>query len=86
MLGISGAQEEATSLDILVCGTCHVVFHFVEDFKEHKAKKECDKTAVRSTPCVRNSHSCVLVKKTRFLLLFYIVAVSVKKNIRSMLW
>ncbi|KAK7864558.1 hypothetical protein R5R35_007328 [Gryllus longicercus] len=33
---IKGAQEDAAKLDILVCGTCRNVFHFIEEFKEHK--------------------------------------------------
>lgn len=33
---IKDAQEDASKLDILVCGTCRNVFHFIEDFKQHK--------------------------------------------------
>lgn len=28
-------------MDVLVCGKCHVVFHFIEEFQEHKEKNEC---------------------------------------------
>ncbi|KAK9502055.1 hypothetical protein O3M35_012661 [Rhynocoris fuscipes] len=28
--------DEIRALDILVCGSCHTVFHFVEEFKSHK--------------------------------------------------
>lgn len=32
------AQEELSCLDVLVCGRCQSVFHFVEAFKLHKQK------------------------------------------------
>lgn len=31
------AQKEMAQSDILVCGKCHSVFHFIDLFKEHKA-------------------------------------------------
>jgi hypothetical protein len=31
------AQKEMAQSDILVCGKCHSVFHFLDLFKEHKA-------------------------------------------------
>lgn len=37
------AESEASSLDILVCGNCQSVFHFVEEFQEHKLKNDCEK-------------------------------------------
>lgn len=43
----SAAQDEISSLDILVCGTCQLVYHFVEEFKEHKAKKNCGASLLR---------------------------------------
>lgn len=33
---ISEAQKEMAQSDILVCGKCHSVFHFIDLFKEHK--------------------------------------------------
>ena len=27
---------EMTKSDVLVCGNCHMVFHFIELFQEHK--------------------------------------------------
>lgn len=33
---IKVAQEEMGKLDVLVCGQCHSVFHFVEEFQEHR--------------------------------------------------
>jgi hypothetical protein len=39
---ISEAQKEMAQSDILVCGKCHSVFHFLDTFKEHKADK-CSK-------------------------------------------
>lgn len=35
----SAAQEEIGRLDVLVCGQCHTVFHFIEEFQEHRAKE-----------------------------------------------
>lgn len=35
---IKVAQEEMGRLDVLVCGQCHSVFHFVEEFQEHRVK------------------------------------------------
>jgi hypothetical protein len=32
----AGAQKEMAQSDILVCGKCHNVFHFIDLFKEHK--------------------------------------------------
>lgn len=37
---IRKAQAEMTQSDVLVCGRCHNVFHFIELFKEHK-QQEC---------------------------------------------
>ncbi|XP_055628359.1 uncharacterized protein LOC129769876 isoform X2 [Toxorhynchites rutilus septentrionalis] len=39
---IRKAQAEMTQSDVLVCGRCHNVFHFIELFKEHK-EQECRK-------------------------------------------
>lgn len=39
---IRKAQAEMTQSDVLVCGRCHSVFHFIELFKEHK-EQECRK-------------------------------------------
>ncbi|KAI4502946.1 hypothetical protein M0802_001990 [Mischocyttarus mexicanus] len=36
---IKAAQEEMGRLDVLVCGQCHSVFHFIEEFQEHRAKE-----------------------------------------------
>ncbi|XP_018350209.1 PREDICTED: uncharacterized protein LOC108745310 [Trachymyrmex septentrionalis] len=47
---IIAAQEEMEQLDILICGQCHSVFHFIEKFQEHRTKKEfCSKTS-----CIRD--------------------------------
>lgn len=33
-------------LDVLVCGQCHSVFHFIEEFQEHRAKEgACSKAS-----------------------------------------
>ncbi|XP_015595728.1 uncharacterized protein LOC107267989 isoform X2 [Cephus cinctus] len=36
---IKVAQEEMGKLDVLVCGQCHSVFHFIEEFQEHRSKE-----------------------------------------------
>ncbi|XP_055692809.1 uncharacterized protein LOC129795493 isoform X2 [Lutzomyia longipalpis] len=41
---IKKALDEISSLDVLVCGTCHTAFHHVEAFTEHKAGK-CTKNS-----------------------------------------
>ncbi|CAH0554500.1 unnamed protein product [Brassicogethes aeneus] len=33
---ITAAQEEVKKLDLLVCGICHDVYNFLEDFQKHK--------------------------------------------------
>ncbi|XP_065220425.1 uncharacterized protein Chro isoform X2 [Planococcus citri] len=51
MAAVTAAENEASSLDILVCGNCQSVFHFVEEFGEHKLKNDCekaDKTSLNS--------------------------------------
>lgn len=44
------AQEEMGRLDVMVCGQCHSVFHFIEEFQEHRTKEgACSKTS-----CIRD--------------------------------
>jgi len=44
---IIAAQEAMEQLDILICGQCHSVFHFIEKFQEHRTKEEsCSKTSL----------------------------------------
>lgn len=38
---VSAAQDDLLGADVLVCGKCHNVFHFVETFSEHKNSGEC---------------------------------------------
>ncbi|XP_014225005.1 flocculation protein FLO11 isoform X1 [Trichogramma pretiosum] len=41
---IKAAQEEIGKLDVLVCGECHSVFHFINEFQEHQSKADaCSK-------------------------------------------
>lgn len=35
---IKQAQAEMAKTDVLVCGKCHNVYHFIELFKQHKDK------------------------------------------------
>ncbi|XP_072751402.1 uncharacterized protein Chro [Anoplolepis gracilipes] len=43
---IKAAQEQMGRLDVLVCGQCHSVFHFIEEFQEHRAKEgACSKVS-----------------------------------------
>ena len=37
------AQEDILLLDVLVCGKCQNVYHFIEAFNEHKNSNECNK-------------------------------------------
>ncbi|XP_022119146.2 uncharacterized protein LOC110995982 isoform X2 [Pieris rapae] len=44
------AHEEMATLDVLVCGQCHEAYHFLEEFKDHKEKKNCTgKSPVRDS-------------------------------------
>lgn len=36
-------KQELTNVDVLVCGLCHVGFHFVEEFQDHKLGGTCKK-------------------------------------------
>ncbi|XP_014203553.1 uncharacterized protein LOC106635880 [Copidosoma floridanum] len=43
---IKVAQEQMGRLDVLVCGQCHAVFHFVEEFQQHHSKEgACSKVS-----------------------------------------
>jgi len=43
---IEAAQETRERLDVLVCGQCHSLFHFIEEFQEHCSKEgACSKTS-----------------------------------------
>ncbi|KAK4875445.1 hypothetical protein RN001_011867 [Aquatica leii] len=44
------AKEEIGKLDVLVCGECHDVFYFIEEFKAHKENK-CDGASVTRDNC-----------------------------------
>jgi hypothetical protein len=33
-------------IDVLVCGGCHEVFHFVEEFQKHKSTDQCSNISV----------------------------------------
>lgn len=41
---IKKAQAEMSNMDVLVCGQCNNVFHFVEKFREHKTT-QCSKSS-----------------------------------------
>ena len=41
---LTEAQKEMAQSDILVCGKCHSVFHFIDLFKEHKTNN-CKRTS-----------------------------------------
>lgn len=38
---IKESQKEVGHMDVLVCGGCHSVFHFIQDFQNHRQKNEC---------------------------------------------
>lgn len=41
---IKKAQAEMSNMDVLVCGQCNNVFHFIEKFREHKSA-QCSKSS-----------------------------------------
>lgn len=41
---IKKAQAEMSNMDVLVCGQCNNVFHFIEKFREHKLS-QCSKSS-----------------------------------------
>ncbi|KAF5296354.1 hypothetical protein FQR65_LT10246 [Abscondita terminalis] len=45
------AKEEIGKLDVLVCGECHDVFYYIDEFKEHKEDKKCDGISVTRDNC-----------------------------------
>lgn len=44
---IKKAQAEITTMDVLVCGQCNNVFHFMEQFRDHKTSKCTKMTPLR---------------------------------------
>ncbi|XP_039298702.1 uncharacterized protein LOC120354847 [Nilaparvata lugens] len=42
---LQGPEEDLEELDVFVCGLCHTVFHFVEQFQEHRARVQCRGTS-----------------------------------------
>ncbi|XP_050439895.1 uncharacterized protein LOC126845274 isoform X2 [Adelges cooleyi] len=38
-------KQELSNVDVLVCGVCHVGFHFVEEFQDHKVNGTCKKVS-----------------------------------------
>lgn len=38
------AQSDISQIDVLVCGSCHEVFHFIRDLENHKSDN-CSKTS-----------------------------------------
>lgn len=51
----AAAQEEISCMDVLVCGKCHVVFHFIEEFQGHKEKNECGSPVFKANLSVCNN-------------------------------
>jgi hypothetical protein len=43
---IADAQKDLSKIDVLVCGGCHEVFHFVEEFQKHKSTDQCSNISV----------------------------------------
>ncbi|TGZ54251.1 Chromodomain Y-like protein 2 [Temnothorax longispinosus] len=69
---IKAAQEEMGQLDVLVCGQCHSVFHFIEEFQEHRTKEgACSKVSHLLTDEIKNNSKAqvwafLLWKDTQF--------------------
>jgi hypothetical protein len=55
-------KQELTNVDVLVCGLCHVGFHFIEEFQEHKVGGTCKKISA-----FRDQNSAVLVNYFLFI-------------------
>lgn len=54
---VKTAQDELCKVDVLVCGECHEVFHFVEEFQEHKSGDKCTKESFLKQGTPINSKS-----------------------------
>ncbi|KAK9694226.1 Chromo (CHRromatin Organization MOdifier) domain [Popillia japonica] len=54
---VKTAQNELSKVDVLVCGECHEVFHFIEQFQEHKSSDKCTKESVLKDGAPVNSKS-----------------------------
>ncbi|KAG5670108.1 hypothetical protein PVAND_000391 [Polypedilum vanderplanki] len=64
---IAKAQKEMAQSDILVCGKCHSVFHFIDLFKEHKANNCKKATAFKDCRETRpKMWAYLLWKQTQF--------------------
>lgn len=46
MNSFAEAQDELKTTDILICGRCHEVYHFVEEFQNHKTQLCTAKSAI----------------------------------------
>nr|XP_018900168.1 PREDICTED: uncharacterized protein LOC109032473 isoform X1 [Bemisia tabaci]XP_018900169.1 PREDICTED: uncharacterized protein LOC109032473 isoform X2 [Bemisia tabaci] len=44
-VNMKDAAIEAGKLDVLVCGNCHTIFHFIEEFQAHKSAAVCNETS-----------------------------------------
>lgn len=66
MLGclLIAIKQELTNVDVLVCGLCHIGFHFVEEFQEHK-NGECKKVSA-----FRDQNTSVLIIFKFFIYIF----------------
>ncbi|RZC37460.1 titin [Asbolus verrucosus] len=52
---IKDAQKDLSKVDVLVCGGCHEVYHFVEEFQKHKSSDQC--TGTKSLKCENEEKS-----------------------------
>lgn len=50
---IKRAQIEITNMDVLVCGQCNNVFHFIEKFREHKLSQCTKSSAIKDNLEIR---------------------------------
>lgn len=56
-LNVLAAQNELSKVDVLVCGECHEVYHYVEQFQDHKTGDKCTKESVLKQASQANSKS-----------------------------
>lgn len=59
-------KQELTNVDVLVCGLCHIGFHFVEEFQEHKDGR-CNKISSYRDQNSTVIINLILIKMLNFL-------------------
>lgn len=66
-------KQELSKVDVLVCGLCHIGFHFVEEFQEHKVGDACKKVSA-----FRDQNTTVIVLIV-YISCYYIILFKIMK-------